>query len=142
VVQYLIDSSRATRAYVPRYHYLTSKSLDSRRQTNNLTTESMADRTHSYHDSDFARNSRSQSPHRHHHRSHRIRSPQRHHKRRRSPESAAKELPYNSRLLAKHDYVVFRPMFALYLEIQKGKVIDDLNEVEVKGRWKSFIGKW
>jgi hypothetical protein len=33
-------------------------------------------------------------------------------------------------------------MFALYLDIQKGKVIDDLDEAEVKGRWKSFIGKW
>lgn len=33
-------------------------------------------------------------------------------------------------------------MFALYLDIQKNKFLDDLDEVEVKGRWKSFIGKW
>jgi len=31
-------------------------------------------------------------------------------------------------------------MFALYLDIQKGKILEDLDEVEVKGRWKSFIG--
>ncbi|KFX92062.1 hypothetical protein V490_05582 [Pseudogymnoascus sp. VKM F-3557] len=36
----------------------------------------------------------------------------------------------------------FRPMFALYLDIQKGKILDDLDETEAKGRWKSFIGKW
>ncbi|TKA77364.1 hypothetical protein B0A49_01503 [Cryomyces minteri] len=33
-------------------------------------------------------------------------------------------------------------MFALYLDIQKQKVLDDLSEEEVKGRWKSFVGKW
>ncbi|KIN02035.1 hypothetical protein OIDMADRAFT_121262 [Oidiodendron maius Zn] len=52
------------------------------------------------------------------------------------------ELPYKSRPLTKRDYEVFKPMFALYLDIQKGKVLDDLDEVEVKGRWKSFLGKW
>jgi hypothetical protein len=33
-------------------------------------------------------------------------------------------------------------MFALYLDIQKGKILEDLEEKEVQGRWKSFIGKW
>ncbi|KAJ5888092.1 hypothetical protein N7495_008133 [Penicillium taxi] len=33
-------------------------------------------------------------------------------------------------------------MFAMYLDIQKGKYIDELPEEEVKGRWKSFIRKW
>jgi hypothetical protein len=33
-------------------------------------------------------------------------------------------------------------MFATYLDIQKQKVLEDLDEVEAKGRWKSFIGKW
>jgi hypothetical protein len=32
-------------------------------------------------------------------------------------------------------------MFTLYLDIQKNILIEDLAE-EVKGRWKSFIGKW
>jgi peroxin-14 len=33
-------------------------------------------------------------------------------------------------------------MFALYLDVQKNILIEDLTEDEVKGRWKSFIGKW
>jgi len=33
-------------------------------------------------------------------------------------------------------------MFALYLDIQKQLDIDTLTENEVKGRWKSFVGKW
>lgn len=38
--------------------------------------------------------------------------------------------------------MAFKPMFALYLDIQKQKILEDLDEVEAKGRWKSFIGKW
>lgn len=33
-------------------------------------------------------------------------------------------------------------MFAMYLDIQKGILIEDLPDGEVKGRWKSFIRKW
>lgn len=33
-------------------------------------------------------------------------------------------------------------MFGLYLDIQKRKDIDELDESEVKGRWKSFMNKW
>jgi len=33
-------------------------------------------------------------------------------------------------------------MFSLYLDIQKGKVLEDMEEKEAKGRWKSFVGKW
>jgi hypothetical protein len=33
-------------------------------------------------------------------------------------------------------------MFAMYLDIQKGKWIDDMGEEEIKGRWKSFVRKW
>ena len=33
-------------------------------------------------------------------------------------------------------------MFALYLEVQKQLDINELPEDEVRGRWKSFIGKW
>lgn len=32
-------------------------------------------------------------------------------------------------------------MFELYLDIQKQKVLDELSDDEVKGRWKSFVGK-
>lgn len=30
----------------------------------------------------------------------------------------------------------------MYLDIQKGLVIEDMDEQEVLGRWKSFIKKW
>jgi hypothetical protein len=53
-----------------------------------------------------------------------------------------KDVPYNSRALTKRDYATFKPLFQSYLDIQKGKILDDLDEIEVKGRWKSFIGKW
>lgn len=33
-------------------------------------------------------------------------------------------------------------MFELYLDIQKQKVLEELPDDEVKGRWKSFVGKW
>jgi len=33
-------------------------------------------------------------------------------------------------------------MFALYLDIQKNILIEDLSHDEIKGRWKSFINKW
>jgi len=33
-------------------------------------------------------------------------------------------------------------MFALYLDIQKQHILEDLPADEVKGRWKSFVGKW
>ncbi len=33
-------------------------------------------------------------------------------------------------------------MFTLYLDIQKNKILADLDQIEAKGRWKSFIGKW
>jgi len=35
-----------------------------------------------------------------------------------------------------------RAVFALYLDIQKHIDIDELSSDEVKGRWKSFVGKW
>lgn len=41
-----------------------------------------------------------------------------------------------------HDYAAYKPMFALYLDIQKQLVLEDLDEHEARGRWKSFIGKW
>ncbi|KAL1311408.1 hypothetical protein AAFC00_001572 [Neodothiora populina] len=51
-------------------------------------------------------------------------------------------LPFEARQVTKYDLPVFRPMFGLYLDLQKEIDIDTLSETEVKGRWKSFIGKW
>lgn len=48
----------------------------------------------------------------------------------------------NARPLSKHDLREYRAMFALYLDIQKQIDVDELSEEEVKGRWKSFLGKW
>ncbi|EFE42864.1 conserved hypothetical protein [Trichophyton verrucosum HKI 0517] len=33
-------------------------------------------------------------------------------------------------------------MFGTYLDIQKGIFMEDLDDRELKGRWKSFVGKW
>jgi hypothetical protein len=85
-----------------------------------------------------------------HHRSsrQRSRSPNRsrrdrdHHQKRRSRSPAPVQLPLNARALVKHDLKGFKRLFALYLDIQKQIDIDELDENEIKGRWKSFLGKW
>lgn len=52
------------------------------------------------------------------------------------------KLPYKSAQLKKDDYDQYKALFAEYLDIQKNIDIDDISEHEVKGRWKSFLGKW
>ncbi|KAI1842037.1 hypothetical protein JX266_011792 [Neoarthrinium moseri] len=52
------------------------------------------------------------------------------------------ELPYSARQLSKADYDAFRPLLARYLEVQKNKSMADMDEREVRGRWKSFVSKW
>ncbi|OLN85174.1 hypothetical protein CCHL11_06316 [Colletotrichum chlorophyti] len=77
----------------------------------------------------------------HHHR--------RHHRRRNSHGEAGRgrkevavSLPYDARTLSKSELGVFRPLLAYYLDLQKQKDIRDMDEREVRGRWKSFVGKW
>lgn len=77
---------------------------------------------------------------RHHHKYH-------HHKdhasssKRKDPVPA--ELPFKARPLSyKYDLDVFEPLFANYLDIQKGKDFYGLDGHEQKGRWKSFVNKW
>ncbi|KAK6003732.1 hypothetical protein QM012_009503 [Aureobasidium pullulans] len=65
-----------------------------------------------------------------------------HHHRRRSRSPAPVQLPLNARALVKHDLKQFKRLFGLYLDIQKQIDIDELDETEIKGRWKSFLGKW
>ncbi|OJD26182.1 hypothetical protein ACJ73_02442 [Blastomyces percursus] len=97
--------------------------------------------------------SRRRDQHRRHHRASddrnaRSRSPEREnweHSRReqeRRAVAAPVTLPFDARPLSKHDLQLLEPMFALYLDIQKNIDIADLGEREVKGRWKSFMGKW
>ncbi|KAL5338681.1 hypothetical protein BJX70DRAFT_365905 [Aspergillus crustosus] len=66
--------------------------------------------------------------------------------RERDHDSAAKpepiSLPLQARALTKRDLEIYEPMFSMYLDIQKGLVLEDLDADEVKGRWKSFVGKW
>ncbi|KAF2453302.1 hypothetical protein BDY21DRAFT_356286 [Lineolata rhizophorae] len=100
--------------------------------------------------------SRSRSPRRgsDHHDSHRRRSYHRDHNRssaqkprRSSPPPSRRfepaSLPCDAPVLSrKHDLERFRPVFALYLDIQKQLYIEELSERELKGRWKSFAEKW
>lgn len=37
---------------------------------------------------------------------------------------------------------LYRPLFQSYLDIQKQIQLDDLDEREIKGRWKSFTSRW
>jgi hypothetical protein len=81
--------------------------------------------------------SRSRSPHRHLHSHHR--------KRRRTDSSPPKPkaaLPFQARPLSKYDFGSSKELFALYLDVQKEIYLTDLDEKEVRGRWKSFLGKW
>lgn len=133
-----------------------------RRHGHRSHTRSMSPRSNSR-DHDRIRDrshSRSRSRSRRHHRDsrspahsskhdHRRRERRHHHHRQHggrrdlSPVSAAPPvLPYNVRQLSKRDLPQLEPMFAMYLDIQKGLVLEDLDEDEVKGRWKSFIKKW
>ncbi|KAF2673343.1 hypothetical protein BT63DRAFT_451386 [Microthyrium microscopicum] len=80
---------------------------------------------------------RSRSPHsRTAHPSRRSRSP------RPSSHKTQKSFPFKVRPLSKHELESFRGLFALYLEAQKQIDINELDEKELKGRWKSFFKKW
>lgn len=76
--------------------------------------------------------------HHHHHRSHRHHG--KHH--RDSPAEPPASLPFSARPLGKSDLRAFRPLFAYFLSLQKQIELDDLDEREERGRWKSFVGKW
>ncbi|KAK3076396.1 hypothetical protein LTS18_013146, partial [Coniosporium uncinatum] len=93
------------------------------------------------------RDGRSRSPHRERKLSHRQRSRSPSHKSSRHEkkhEQSSKPaiLPLKARPLSKRDYDQHKAMFALYLDIQKQILLEDLDEREAKGRWKSFVGKW
>ncbi|RNJ58336.1 hypothetical protein D7B24_004788 [Verticillium nonalfalfae] len=67
-----------------------------------------------------------------------------HHKHRssRRERPARQQLPFEARPLHKSDLAAFRPLFAYYLDLQKGRDIQAMDEREARGRWKSFVGKW
>ena len=72
----------------------------------------------------------------------RSRSPRRRDHHHRPPAKPDVRLPLGSQPLHKRDLETHRAIFADYLDIQKHIDIHDLSEDEVKGRWKSFLGKW
>ncbi|GKT94272.1 RNA helicase-like protein [Colletotrichum tofieldiae] len=90
---------------------------------------------------DRDRESRHHHRHRHHHHRHRGDNDK---DRSSKPATAAvvESLPYEARQLSKSELGVFRPLLAYYLDLQKQKDIRDMDEREVRGRWKSFVGKW
>lgn len=51
-------------------------------------------------------------------------------------------LPFRRESLRKSDLTEYEGLFAEYLDVQKQIQFEDLTEDEVKGRWKSFLGKW
>lgn len=68
-----------------------------------------------------------------------------HHRRRERrapPPAASVQLPYDARPLSKSELDVFRPLLARYLDVQKSKDMGDMDEREIRGRWKSFVSKW
>ncbi|KAF1942743.1 hypothetical protein EJ02DRAFT_454045 [Clathrospora elynae] len=96
-----------------------------------------------------ADSSHREASHSHRHKSRRSRSPRRdnddghRHKRRRSrspPKPVA--LPYKAKPLSKRHFDDYKPLFQSYLDIQKQIQLDDLDDREAKGRWKSFTSRW
>ncbi|KAI7507129.1 hypothetical protein KC347_g7107 [Hortaea werneckii] len=84
---------------------------------------------------------RSRSPYRRHHHEHGHRHHHHHHHRPKHP-SPHTVLPSHARPLHKRDLDTHRALLAEYLDLQKALDIDTLSADEVRGRWKSFVGKW
>jgi hypothetical protein len=51
-------------------------------------------------------------------------------------------LPYKAKQLSKRHFEAYKPLFQSYLDIQKHIQLDELDEREAKGRWKSFTSRW
>ncbi|KAF2748053.1 hypothetical protein M011DRAFT_384724, partial [Sporormia fimetaria CBS 119925] len=79
--------------------------------------------------------SRSRSPYADGRRQHR----RHHHRRSASPRPT---LPYNAQRLSKRQYDEYKPLFQSYLDIQKHLNLDELDDREARGRWKSFVSHW
>lgn len=72
----------------------------------------------------------------------RSRSPRHGHHSRDREKAKLNKLPFGCRHLHKHDFESHKALFAEYLDLQKGLDLDDLDDHEAKGRWKSFLNKW
>ncbi|KAL8359903.1 hypothetical protein RB598_008313 [Gaeumannomyces tritici] len=58
------------------------------------------------------------------------------------PAAGERILPYDARALSRHDYTVFRPLFAHYLDLHAQTDIHGLGERELRHRWRSFVKRW
>lgn len=94
-------------------------------------------RRHTHHHHSRKTRSRSRSPHRESHEHHRHK-----HHRSRTPPPKAVALPYRAQKLSKHKYEEYKPLFQSYLDIQKNLDLDELDDREARGRWKSFVSRW
>ncbi|KAL4969724.1 uncharacterized protein BDV14DRAFT_165123 [Aspergillus stella-maris] len=128
---------------MPQTTSLRRRSASPSRPRSRSPTARSHERSRRHHRDDREHDRDHRERHRHrdkdrHERSHR-------HDRDRRAERQAEDpivLPFNTRQLSKRDLEIYEPMFAMYLDIQKGKFLEDMDEEEVKGRWKSFVGKW
>lgn len=79
---------------------------------------------------------------------HRSRSPRErdskrhHHHTSSSSKTHQPTLPFSQPPLRRHHLPRYHALFASYLDLQKNLDIYTLSETELKGRWKSFVGKW
>lgn len=89
-----------------------------------------------------SREHQEKSRHKHDEKRDKHRSHQRHRDDTNRTPAAAAELPFNARHLRKGDFSAFLPLFAHFLSVQKAIELEDLDEREARGRWKSFVGKW
>ncbi|KAK4178679.1 hypothetical protein QBC36DRAFT_385703 [Triangularia setosa] len=99
------------------------------------------ERRHRHHHKDKHHSSRDRSRRHHHH--HHRRSHSRHrssHEHQDTPPSIP--LPFNRLPLSKSSLNSHLPLFQSYLHRVKNIDLPSLSETELKGRWKSFMGKW
>ncbi|CVL00249.1 hypothetical protein FPRO06_08398 [Fusarium proliferatum] len=146
-----MDRSNWTRERSPHrdYNYRRSQDRDTsykntrsrpRSRPRSRSPDNTRSKTSSYrHERHHSEPSGRRSSPKHHHRHHSS------HKSRdnasRKPEAVV-NLPFKARPLSKADLPSFKPLFGEYLSLQKQKNIAEMDDHEVRGRWKSFIGKW
>ncbi|EXM34975.1 hypothetical protein V3481_011337 [Fusarium oxysporum f. sp. vasinfectum] len=144
-----MDRSNRVRERSPHrdYNYRRSQDRDtsykntrSRSRPRSRSPDNKRSKTSSYrHERHHSESSGRRSSPKHHHRHHSSHKSRDHASRK--PEAVV-NLPFKARPLSKADLSSFKPLFGEYLSLQKQKNITEMDDHEVRGRWKSFIGKW
>ncbi|KAF5628545.1 copper-activated transcription factor [Fusarium tjaetaba] len=142
-----MDRSNRVRERSPHrdYNYRRSQDRDTlyknkRSRSRSRSPDNKRSRTSSYrHERHQSEPSGRRSSPKHHHRHHSSHKSRDHASRK--PEVVV-NLPFKARPLSKADLPSFKPLFGEYLSLQKQKNIAEMDDHEVRGRWKSFIGKW